>query len=136
MDRPPALESDADGLRRRHALWVALSDLWLDTELQSRDIDHIARAIAASPYSLAQARAIHDWEVAPVVSANLLGPGGAWACFDPEWLRARCTACVRARDTLGHRLGMRWRRARVDKFTAALWREIEARLVAPSDDPT
>lgn len=128
MTRPPDLEADADALRHRHALWEALSELWLDTELQPRDIERIARVIAASPYSLAQVRAIHDFEVAPAVSANLSQVAGEWAGFDPAWLRERCTVQARLRDVPGHRVAAWLRRPWVRFHTAELWRRIEARL--------
>jgi hypothetical protein len=128
MTRSPDLEADIDGLRHRHALWEALSELWLDTELPPRDIERIARVIAATPYSLAQVHAIHDFEVAPAVSANLSLVAGEWACFDPAWLHERCSAQARLRDVPGHRIGVWLRRWWVRYFTSDLWRRIEARL--------
>ena len=67
-----------------------LADFWLDTELAEFQFDHIARVIAASPYSIKEVRAIHNFEVAPAVSANLASVAGEWAGFDSEWLKGRC----------------------------------------------
>jgi hypothetical protein len=128
MIRPPDLETDPDALARRHALWDALSELWLDNELQPRDIERIARVIAASPYTLAQVHAIHEFEVAPVVSGNLALVAGEWAYFDAAWLRERCTAQTRQRDVIGHRVRVWLRRPWVRLHTADLWRRIESRL--------
>ncbi|MFL6682365.1 MAG: hypothetical protein ACJ8IK_28760 [Burkholderiaceae bacterium] len=128
MARPPDLETDAAGLSHRHALWEALSELWLDTGLQPRDIERLARAITATPYTLAQVRAIHESEVAPAVSGNLTLVTGEWAYFDPAWLRERCTAQARLRDVPGHRLAAWLRRPWVRFHTGDLWRRIEARL--------
>lgn len=129
MTRPPDLETDPDALARRHALWDALSELWLDNELQPRDIERIAGVIAASSYTLAQVHAIHDVEVAPVVSGNLTLVAGEWAAFDPAWLRERCTLQARLRDVPGHRLRAWLRRPWVRLHTADLWRRIEAHLM-------
>jgi hypothetical protein len=134
MIRPPDLETDADALARRHALWEALSELWLDNELQSRDVARIAAVIAASPYTLAQVHAIQAFEVAPAVSGNLALVAGEWAYFDPTWLRERCTVQARLRDVPGHRLGVWLRRWWVRYHTADLWRRIEAQLARP-DSP-
>jgi len=126
MDRPPDLET-GDGARHRHAVWEALSELWLDNELRDGDIDRIAQVIAASPYTRAQVRAIHEFEVAPAVSANLMLVAGEWAYFDPAWLRERCSAQARLRDVPGHRVAVWLRRPWVRWHTAALLHRIEAR---------
>ena len=63
-------------LAARKPVWRALSDLWLDTELQERDLAPIASVLKQSGYSLAQLRAIHLDEVAAVLSPNLLSVAG------------------------------------------------------------
>lgn len=45
-------------LDARRAVWIARSDLWLDTEVQPSGLDHVVRQLAASPYSAAEIRAI------------------------------------------------------------------------------
>jgi hypothetical protein len=113
---------------QRAALWMALSEFWLDTELATHDLDAIARTIAATPWSLAEVRAIHDEEVAPVVAANLASVAGVWAGFDRDWLCARCEARARQGGTWVRRLATRLRRPRFDRLTADYWRAVEARL--------
>ena len=127
MDRPPDLET-GDGASHRHALWEALSELWLDNALQDGDIDRIARVIAASPYTRAQVRAIHEFEVAPAVWTNLALVAGEWAYFDPAWLHERCRAQAGLRDIARHRVAAWLRRPWVRWHTAALLRRIEARI--------
>ena len=73
-------------LDRRKPLWSALSGLWLDTELDHADINRIAQAAITSGYSIAELNEIYLYEVAPVVSANLLTVAGEWAGFDEVWL--------------------------------------------------
>jgi hypothetical protein len=71
---------------RRKPLWTALSELWLDTELDHTVVEHIARVAAQSDYSLATLNEIYLYEVAPVVYTNLLVPAGIWESFNKEWL--------------------------------------------------
>lgn len=82
---------DASQLRRREPVWVALSELWLDTEIADRDLERIARVMAESDFDIATLRAIYLIEVAPVVWPNLFSVAGAWAGFDERWL---CSAII------------------------------------------
>lgn len=77
----PELEVD-----RRRPVWVALSDLYLDTELQPSDHDRIADTIIGSGYSMEETERILRREVGPVVSANLLSVAGERVGFDEDWL--------------------------------------------------
>lgn len=89
----PALEDmTPEELAKRRPVWVALSELWLDTKLQESDLAYIASVLKQSGYSLAELRAIHFNEVAPVVSPNLQLVAGVWDGFDEEWL---CAAILR-----------------------------------------
>lgn len=73
-------------LQRRKPLWVALSSLFLDTELQAADIQHIAKQMKESGYGLDAIEEILMNEVLPVCRQNLHSPGGEWAGFDENWL--------------------------------------------------
>lgn len=84
--------------------WQALSEFWLDTELQTFEIEHIAKVLAASPYSLEQIVEIHRYEVAPALWANAFSVAGVWSGFDTQWLMARCAANALARDNYWHRV--------------------------------
>ena len=68
------MPSDAE-LRVRRPLWVAMSTLWLDTELQDRDLDHIARALRDSGHDRATLERILVEEVAPVMEHELRAAG-------------------------------------------------------------
>lgn len=52
-------------LARRQAVWLALSELYLDTELQAADFQRIAAILAASGFNWTDIRAIKYDEVAP-----------------------------------------------------------------------
>lgn len=98
----------------RHAVWIALSDLWLDTELQDRDLDHIAAALHRSPFALEEIDTVHWREVAPALWGNLFPPNvaGVWDAFDPDWLIVECRRHARRQDRWTARLArplLRWR---------------------------
>ena len=100
-------------LTERWPLWQALGDFWLDNELQEFELDHVARTIAESPFKMSEVRRIHDFEVAPAVSANLLSVAGEWAGFDAKWLRERCTIQAQRQGSRWYRLLLHWASAAV-----------------------
>ncbi len=71
---------------RRRPVWLALSELWLDTELQEEDLKRIATIMRQSGYDQCKLRCIYLREVAPVIYHNLLSPVGEWNGFDESWL--------------------------------------------------
>ena len=77
---------DTRQIEKRRPLWIALSELWLDTELMPADLEDIARIMADSDLTIKELREVYLVEVAPVVSPNLLTVAGEWAGFDEEWL--------------------------------------------------
>ena len=82
--RPPAEDLD-----RRRKAWLALSDLFLDTELGELERDGLARVLAALGYTPEELRAILRDEVYPVCAPNLLAVTGNWSGFDLDWLEPR-----------------------------------------------
>lgn len=125
---PPPL-TDQDLLARR-PVWEALSELWLDTELSDLQLAAIARTIAASPYSLREIRIIHDTEVAPAVSANLMCIAGEWAGFDSQWLDERCRRIVDRHQSWIFRCKIRFLRPLFGHFTADYWERLIPQIEA------
>ena len=117
-------------LASRTPVWEALAEFWLDTELVDYQFDYIARIIAASPYSIEEVQAIHDYEVAPAVSANLACVAGEWAGFDQVWLTARCLACAARRKSFWYRLRIGMQRPLFQRFTKHYWEQIIPRVQA------
>jgi len=109
---------------RRQALWVALSTLWLDSQLQDYDYAHIARVIFESCVSLEQAMVIHKYEVAPAVGLNLASVAGEWAFFDQKWLVSRCQTFRGRRHHWLHRFRCLNSTPYVNYFTRDCWLEI------------
>jgi hypothetical protein len=68
----------------RTPVWVALSTLYLDTELLDDDYRHIAGVAHKAGLSWAEVERINQDEVAPVVVYNLFSIAGEWAGFDEE----------------------------------------------------
>lgn len=72
--------------KNRKQIWLALSTLYLDTELQSYDFENMAKIIEKSPYTLAEVKNINKYEVFPILQPNLLSVAGVWEGFDEKWL--------------------------------------------------
>lgn len=82
------LPSIPDDLPRRRPVWLALSDLFLDTDVTLLQAAN-ARLLAASPYSLEELDTILREEVYPACAFNLREVAGEWAGFDADWLERR-----------------------------------------------
>lgn len=117
-------------LQSRAPLWEALADFWLDTELTDLSFDHIARVIAESPYSMAEIRDIHDYEVAPAVSGNLACVAGEWGGFNSEWLTAKCHAYALRRHSVLFRARIWLQRRLLRSFTERYWQQLVPRVCA------
>ncbi len=112
-------------LERRRPVWLALSELFLDTSLTSADVNRIAANLARSPYAIDELQRILLWEVYPACRSNRLWIAGEWMGFDPQWLERRI---LRGQWFVGvvwtataGRLGM---------STSMDWRRIKRRVTA------
>ncbi len=76
---------DSAEVERRRRVWVALSDLYLDTDSRLNYV-YIARVLADSNFSIEELHAILLEEIAPVLEQNLLQVAGVWDGFDEHWL--------------------------------------------------
>ncbi len=88
FERLPTLPPTRSDLDSRRPVWLALSDLFLDTDVNLFRESN-ARLLADSPYSLDELDAILREEVYPACSANLSLVAGEWAGFDADWLEQR-----------------------------------------------
>ncbi len=86
--------ASSNDLDARIPVWVALSELYLDTDV-SMAYDFIVRTLAASPYSIDQLHEILRFEMHPALYHNLMHATGEWAGFDEPWLIARINAVRR-----------------------------------------
>jgi hypothetical protein len=79
----------SEDLVRRRPVWGAMSDLFLDTEIDESFNRFIARSIIESGYTREELHHILWEEVFPVIEWNLRNPAGVWAGFDLGWLQER-----------------------------------------------
>lgn len=110
----------------RVPVWIALSGLYLDTEVEAFH-DAIAETLAASPFDLDELQAMLMHDVHPVLFANLMAPAGVWDGFDEDWLVER----IRARGGRRRRGLSAWFRSDID----AQWRAVAAKIAALRTSP-
>lgn len=72
-------------MNQRRALWLALADLFLDTEVRWF-VPRAAYCAVDSGFGWDETEHILYHEVGPVVGGNLLNVAGEWAGWDSEWL--------------------------------------------------
>jgi hypothetical protein len=106
-------------IEERMSVWTAMSELFLDTELQEEDHLRIARVLAASTYSEEKLEEILRFEVTPALKGNLLCVAGEWAGFDEEWLRETIAPRLERRPLF--RFGVHW-------IVRDHWKEIVAQI--------
>ncbi|MEP9319503.1 hypothetical protein ABKS89_20365 [Pseudomonas sp. LABIM340] len=112
----------------RESVWLALSELWLDTELDDDGRAAIAGTLSISGFSMDELEAIYRLEVAPVVWANTWVTAGVWDGFDPDWLFEHCRRNQRRRTSLWHRGRCRLLRKAMTAAVDEDWRKIRAQL--------
>ena len=78
-------------ISNRIAVWTALSEFYLDTELDTEDFIRIYKIFQDSKLTLDEIKKIDMYEVFPLLQGNLLMPAGEWAGFDESWLNKECT---------------------------------------------
>ena len=65
---------------------MAISELFLDTELDERAFQRLRDELRSSGLSLGELDEVYYDEVAPVLYQNLNTPAGVWSGFDAAWL--------------------------------------------------
>ena len=135
---PGSSLEDAAWLAQRQPLWIAFSELFLDTELMLADLERIAQAMADSGLSTCELHEVYAREVAPVVSANLLTVAGVWSGFDEAWLCAQIVHHLRNRSGWS-RFMPEWARTLGLGRTPPQWRwlirQVQVRRGKPTGPP-
>jgi hypothetical protein len=70
----------------RLKIWQALSERFLDTEVNDITFAYIARVVIETGYSAKQVHDILWGEVFPVLESNLRSIAGEWAGWPDDWL--------------------------------------------------
>jgi len=94
------VNANEEQIAERLPVWEALSEFFLDTQLQPSDYDRIARMLVASRFTENEIEDILIGEVCPVCRSNAVSPAGEWAGFDRDWLKQRCSQRIGARMKL------------------------------------
>ena len=76
-------------LEARRCAWTALSELFLDTEV---NIPSIITCLQQSHFNWAEIETIMECEVAPVVGSNVFSIAGEWRGFNLTAIQARYLA--------------------------------------------
>ncbi|WP_442799923.1 DUF7079 family protein [Pseudomonas sp. AA27] len=79
--------------QRRLKVWQALSELFLDTEIDHGTFTYVAKAVIDSQYSSEEIRIILWGEVFPVLESNLRSVAGEWAGWTDDWLVKHLKVC-------------------------------------------
>ena len=88
----------------REKVWVAISEFYLDTELEDSDYSRIVSKLRETDYKFEDIRKIDLYEIFPVLQFNLLGIAGEWAGFDEVWLKKVCQKNRIRRERLLYRI--------------------------------
>jgi hypothetical protein len=70
-------------------LWVALSELFLATDMQDYTYDFVAKTIEESHFTLEQAEFSLWNEVYPLLESNLTKADGVWEGFGDDYLGSK-----------------------------------------------
>jgi len=108
----------------REDVWLALSELWLDNQLDQHDHRHIAAVLHASVLPLTELQAIYLEEVAPLLWGNHWVTAGVWSGFDPVWLSAGCRVNQARRASRWHRWRCRLLRKPMTYAAEPEWRQV------------
>lgn len=112
-------------IERREPVWKALSEFYLDTELQPVDFCRIRAVFIKSSYSFHEIRQINYDEVAPLLLDNLLNVAGVWSEFDEHWLTKTISMRLEKQATWKSSSLFKWLwHKRVDYFTKTYFQQV------------
>jgi hypothetical protein len=116
--------SVSDHAGRREAR-LAISELFLDAELDAADFSRLRDRLRESGLTLPELDEVYFDEVAPILYGNLSSVAGVWSGFDAAWLEQQITRAKRHR---GIPFVARVRRYLVTRTTIEDWRCLRAML--------
>jgi hypothetical protein len=117
-------------IERRLPVWYALSELFLDTELQPEDYRRIAGCLSLSGFERTELQAILENEVAPAFVFNRLDVAGEWCSWGAEEVRE---IMLEFFQSGGGQPSLPWlKRRRYRRHVARDWSKIEPLLHDPS----
>ena len=120
-----------DEIERRLPVWVALSDLFLDTEFDEIACRYVAQRLRSSGFGLQALEDILCNEVAPAFGPNLV-VAGEWSGWSPEAVRDIVLAHLEKqsnRPRLPVVLRRMWRQWAMEPI-AKDWGKVKATLIS------
>lgn len=87
--RGPPVAPPRGELALRRPVWMLMSELYLDRELDEADYVQIVQSLRACGYTPAELDQILYREVHPFLVPNLLSVAGEWTGFDIGWIEER-----------------------------------------------
>ena len=115
-------------IENRKVIWNALSEFYLDTELQESDYNRIAEILVASELDIHELKAIDLYEVFPVLKGNILSVAGEWNGFDEKWLIENCNRSFERKKRSIFRIKVRIYNGFLGGMRKSHWDEIEKRM--------
>lgn len=123
------MKQASEDIEARRPVWWALSDLFLDTELDDFAYNYIARTCVDSHYSPKECAEILWHEVYPICIGNLFSMAGVWGAFNQEWLEHEIIRHVSTwRFRFWQRLG--WKQLLFERSILYDWHEVQKRMEA------
>ncbi len=129
--------SGARALAPRERVWIALSELFRDTELQPFDFDHIAATLREAGLDGAAAERVLLEEVAPAFGVNLFATAGNWQGWPDavvvREVKSRLDQAAKASTAMRLARGLGWRALRGVAYRRLLredWARVLERMSA------
>jgi hypothetical protein len=123
-----------DQLQKRKAIRIALSDLYLDTELTNGQLLHIARIFKESGFTLETIKEINYREVGPLLLNNVRSVAGEWAGFNANELHDMLEKALILRnprkESLVEKISGFFRKRSIDRYTGKYFEQIESLLAS------
>ncbi len=122
-----------DAFEKRKTIWTAISEFYLDTELEEKDYESIARTLKESNLSIDELKEIDLYEVFPTLQINLMGIAGEWAGFNEDWLDSVCRRNYRRKDRFLFRLMVKSANSFFYWMRKEHWEKLEIHFIENAD---
>jgi len=87
-------------LCERENIWIALSEIYLDSRLEKKDFERLASVFIESQLTISEIKKIDYYEVFPLLYLNLFIPAGFWTNFEHKLLVSECKKNYEKRNSL------------------------------------
>lgn len=115
-------------LKNRQPIWEAISNFYLDTELQDSDYTYITSVFAESGKKIEELKEIDLFEVFPALYINTLSIAGEWALFDSRYLYESCEKNYFKKPSIFFRAKYQCLNYFLFSMRKHHWKEMEMRL--------